>query len=136
MTRLLFVRYNAASALVDSLELSRHAELASRRLADWTWANQHPPRADPRLLATIARSSPKEWQRLAAELAGTGWRSHRGYYVHRVVSQMLRDALAARRLASRHGAIGAAITNSQRPPRGDPAATPRPPRSHPAAIKQ
>ncbi len=125
MTTPLLIRYNAAAALASTMDLSRHAELAHRRLADWTWVNQRPPTANDRLLCAIARCTPAQWKTVAPALNQYGWRPVRGRFTHRAIMRALREAQQARRAASDLSAAGnRARWGSARTPAGTPARIP------------
>ena len=120
MKPLAFVRYAAAAALVESLDLSPQAELAARRLRDWIWANQRAPAARPSLLASIARAPAGRWPAIDRELRAAGWHTSRGRYSSPAAMAVLREAQSLRRIAIETGARGAALRWASRQAIGAP----------------
>lgn len=92
MNDLFFVRYQAKLMLLDSMDMPKDVELAHRRLSDFVWTMDGPPRDDNvTLLVEICRTTLSDWARLRGELELKGWHSDgKGHFTHdKVVSTLL-----------------------------------------------
>ena len=92
--QLAWVRYPVGG---DSLRLgllSRHAELAHRRLAEYHWQTGCWVRARSRFASVLARCPQPSWPAVLAELAQANWRCRAGQLVNPDVAAIRAEALA------------------------------------------
>jgi hypothetical protein len=94
MNDLFFVRYQAKLMLLDSMDMPREVELAHRRLADFIWTMDGPPRdVDVTLIVEICRTTISEWPRIKEGLELKGWHSDgNGCFTHDKIMATLLEA--------------------------------------------
>jgi uncharacterized protein YdaU (DUF1376 family) len=127
-----YVHYEARRMIVSTANLPPLAELAHRRLSDWTWTEGHAPPNDAATLAAISRCSPEEWPQVRQALRRNGWTSNRRSFSHPDALRTLRQALIAHSTAMQRGAKGARTRWRARKPSAR--ARPKPCSSHAQAM--
>ena len=81
------------------MDMTRGADLAHRKLADFIWAMDCAPRDRDAMLCQITHTPAEEWPAVKAELCEKGWRAAGGYLIHRRIIASLNEA-KLRRLAN------------------------------------
>jgi hypothetical protein len=100
--------------------LSRQAELAHRRLAEYHWQTGGWVRARSRFGFVLARCPRKAWVAVVAELAQTGWQYRAGQLVNADVAALRTEALASCRRFSALGRKAAQHRWRAEPPTASP----------------
>ena len=108
-----WIKYYAGANLAALAVLSRPAELAHRRLADYFWSTGRWVRGGPGVIRALARVPARQWERVLAELAGVGWVQGRGGLRHAAVRGVWLEAKRYRRKKQSAGAQGAEATRKQ-----------------------
>jgi len=90
-----WVRYDARSAMLLLIGLSRDAELAHRRLCDYVWGGAEWPAPDHSRAGEVGKVPRKLWPSVLRELQSVGWRTHRGHLQHPGVAAVRDHAVAA-----------------------------------------
>ncbi len=103
MPKILFLKYWPGTELNETMDLSRNAELAHRRLRDAYWyRNRRLPNHNP-TLQVLARATPRSWTVIKRELLTHGWRVRQGRFVNPDAERILRAAKESSQSASSHG---------------------------------
>jgi hypothetical protein len=89
------VRYNPKYAMLITTGLSRHAQLAHRRLCDYIWSGGPRPRATQSEAGQIAQAPRSAWPQVLEELLRIGWRVEDDHLTNATVQAGWTDAVSA-----------------------------------------
>lgn len=92
MNDLPFIYYDAKSMFFDTLTMTIEGENSHRRLCDYTWTNDGPPKNDNETLRIITKTREANWGRVKSELLARGWIETGEYFLHRRVIKSLNEA--------------------------------------------
>lgn len=107
MNDLNYIFYKPKLMLTDCLDIcDPETELAHRRLCDYVWAMDRPPKADDRFLRQFTRATDSSWGRIKRGLMDKGWFESGGLLLHRGAIAALNEA--ALKFAENHNRTAAA----------------------------
>jgi hypothetical protein len=94
MNDLNFVFYDAKRMLADMLDVDRDTELAHRRLCDFIWMAENPPKNDNDVLRELTKTPPQLWGKVRRGLEEKGWVVLGRFLAHRGAIDSLNSASA------------------------------------------
>lgn len=83
MNDLEWIKYKPKVIFLDTVGMSAAGERAHRRLCDYVWFSDVPPRNDNELLKQITSTGTQDWGRVKMELLGKGWIEAGEFLIHR-----------------------------------------------------
>ena len=92
MNDLYYIEYNPELMLSDSMDMDAMTELAHRRLCDFIWRMDKPPKADNEFLKQFTKTSATDWGRVKKGLLEKGWSEVGGMLLHKGAIETLNAA--------------------------------------------
>ncbi len=92
MNDLYYIEYKPELMLSDTIDMDAETELAHRRLCDFIWKLDKPPKADNEFLKQFTKTKPADWGRVKKGLLDKGWAEVGGVLLHKGVINSLNSA--------------------------------------------
>lgn len=92
MNDLYYIEYKPELMLSDSMDMDAQTELAHRRLCDFIWRMDKPPKADNEFLKQFTKTSATDWGRVKKGLLEKGWAEVEGMLLHKGAIETLNAA--------------------------------------------